>query len=113
MKAQTWYSTHGDATNNEITRGSLNQMIMKFSIGSMITRCGSLTPIFRSASKAGALTTLHKSMENPTHRKNATPSPAIALIRRERSSFRWSRNDMRSMPSSSGSSSSGGGGGGG
>jgi len=110
MNAHTWYKTQGDATNSDITSGTFTQMMEKPSIGSLMTRTGGLTPIFLSASTAGARTISQSWLANTTHSRNAIPKPCSARIIRWRISSRCSRNDMRSMPPSSPSSSSGGGG---
>ena len=49
IKAQTWYSTHGDETNIAHSSGIFIQMIWKPSIGSISARSGGLTPRFSSA----------------------------------------------------------------
>src|SRR5579884_1757174 len=110
MKAQTWYRIHGDPIKIEVSSGSLNQMIMKPSMGWIMASRGGFTPRCFSAETAGSLTTVHSLSAKPRLSMKATASPMRDLIMRERSSSRCSMKDMRSMPSSSSSLPEGGGG---
>ena len=94
------------------TTGSLNQMMLKTSIGSICVRFSGY-PRDLSAPLAGCTTTFQSCWLNKRLPPKARPTPINDLMMRERSSSRCCRKDMRSMPSSSSSSSSGGGPGGG
>src|SRR5947209_20270971 len=82
------------------TTGSLNQITLNCSMGSMATRWGAY-PSVLSADVAGSLMKFHNGLVKARLATNATAMPINARIIRERSSSRCSRNDMRSMPSSS------------
>src|SRR5438552_3620928 len=110
MKAQIWYTIHGDARKIEQSTGSLIQMMEKLSIGAVVVRRGGTTFKNFSASTAGALMMSHNWAEKTMLTMNATPTPQRHLMIRERSPSRCSMKDMRSMPSSLPSLSSGGGG---
>src|ERR1035441_10099859 len=96
--------------------GSLNQMILNASMGSIWTRFCSLYPSVLSAATAGWQTKSQSWLQYVRLKTKATATPMRARMMRVRSSSKWPRKDMRSMPSSSSSSPSppdGGGGGGG
>ena len=74
-------------------------MISNCSMALMPTRPP--VPSLRKASTAGAWTISQSRSENARQARKMTPNPARARMRRVRSSWRCSRKDMRSRPSSS------------
>src|ERR1035441_9761449 len=96
--------------------GSLNQMILNASMGSIWTRFCSLYPSVLSAATAGWQTKSQSWLQYVRVKTKANATTTRGGMMRVRNYSKWPRKNMRSMPSSSSSSPSppeGGGGGGG